>query len=96
MGVNSECIPNIVTCGGVNETHCTKMNGSYPVLLSNARDLSGCHEFTLLGNLFISEGQRNGKVLKVVVKKRTGPVGSLTTCMRNTLAEGFDRPVGLG
>lgn len=72
------------------------MNGSYPVLLSNARDLSGCHEFTLLGNLFISEGQRNGKVLKVVVKKRTGPVGSLTTCMRNTLAEGFDRPVGLG
>jgi len=96
VGVNSECIPNVVTCGGVNETHCAKMNGDYPVLLSNSRDLAGCHEFTLLGNLFITEGQRNGKVIKVVVRKRTGQDGSLTTCMRNTLAEGFDRPVGLG
>ena len=52
-----------MTAGGPNETHITKMNGDNPVLMSYARDLDNCSEFTLLGNLFISAGQR-GKVLK--------------------------------
>ena len=95
VGVNSECIPNIVTNGGPNETHITKMNEDRPVLMSYQRDLNGCSEFTLLGNLFLTDGQP-GKVLKVTAKKRVGKEGSLTTCMRKILAEGFDRPVGLG
>jgi len=49
----------------------------------------------LLGNLFLSEGKQ-GKVLKVSVKKRTGSQGSLTTCMRKTLEANFETPVGLG
>lgn len=99
--VNSECIPNIRTEGDDkeqfrNETHIAKIDPSDGscVLMHYQNELQGA-EFTLLGNLFLSEGKQ-GKVLKVSVKTRTGSQGSLTTCMRKTLEANFETPVGLG
>jgi len=65
------------------------------LLLRYEEDLNSA-DFTLLGNLFFSEGKSSSKVLKVTTKTRTGTEGSIVTCMRKGLAEAFSVPVGMG
>jgi len=101
VGVNAELIMNIRTSGGEeerkNETHVARVDPAdekKALLLHYEKDLKSA-DFTLLGNLFISKGE-GGKVLKVTAKKRIGNEGSIVTCMRKTLEEGFKLPVGMG
>lgn len=93
VGTNSELIPNISvksTPNGVevvrNETHVAK-------LADNARGYSlskieNNAEFTLLGNLFASEGKA-GQVIKVAVKKRLGE-DNFISVLRKILNEKYD------
>lgn len=102
VGVNSELAMNIRTEGGEfprnNLTHCARIDPSDEskcLLLKYHEDLNSA-DFTLLGNLFFTEGKPDSKVLKVTAKKRTGKEGSIVTCMRKGLADGFTVPVGMG
>jgi len=102
VGVNSELIPNIRTRGGENDrknlTYCSRIDpadDSKSLLLRYEEDLNSA-DFTLLGNLFFTEGKSSSKVLKVTAKTRTGTEGSIVTCMRKGLAEAFSVPVGIG
>ena len=95
-------IPNIRTRGGENErknlTHCSRIDpadDSKSLLLRYEEDLNSA-DFTLLGNLFFTEGKPSSKVLKVTAKTRTGTEGSIVTCMRKGLADAFSVPVGMG
>lgn len=102
VGVNCEMMPNIRITGGEHErnnlTHIAKVDTADDshVLKSYEKDYNCCSEFCLLGNLYASEGKQ-GKVLKVTAKCRTGKK-DLVGCMRNAVKDhyGDDKPVGLG
>lgn len=76
VGTNSELMPNTwvkSTANGVeviqNETHMAKLEDNEKGY-SVKKMASNC-DFTLLGNLFVSEGKA-GQVIKVTAKKRLG------------------------
>jgi hypothetical protein len=96
VGVNCELMPNIKSgspaADGQNRSMFAKVSvedGSCVLKEYRSR------EFSLLANLFLTEGQP-GKVLKVEASCRTGPTNFVTT-MREGLTSHFGaKPVGLG
>ncbi|XP_065833200.1 ester hydrolase C11orf54-like [Oscarella lobularis] len=97
VGVNCELMPNLRTAkeddpGRIRSfsAKVSEEDGSCILERYNSR------EFSLLANLFLSEGNP-GKVLKVEASNRTGDQ-NFVTCMRLALAEhyGPTKPVALG
>jgi len=86
----AEVMPN--TSAEKNLTHCARVNNDGE---SYDCKLYGSNEFTTLGNLCISKGQR-GRCMKIKVKNRIGNKGSLTICLQDALKEKFKLPVGMG
>ncbi|CAN7987215.1 unnamed protein product, partial [Ixodes pacificus] len=94
VGINCEMMLN-TKCGQnpVNNSHYAKIGEDGSCVLGK---LSGppC-EFCLMGNFLISEGKQ-GKVIKVSAKKRTGQE-NFVTAMRNGLKAKYGtEPVGMG
>ncbi|CAN8016073.1 hypothetical protein HPB47_017505 [Ixodes persulcatus] len=94
VGINCEMMLNM-KCGQnpVNKSHYAKIGEDGSCVLGK---LSGppC-EFCLMGNFLISEGKQ-GKVIKVSAKKRTGQE-NFVTAMRNGLKAKYGtEPVGMG
>ena len=88
IGTNSELVPNFYKSKQVvrNETHVSKLDSSNEKgyrLFRVDDEAPGCDEFTLLGNLFLSDGRR-GNVVRVNVKKRKTDT-NFVTAMRNVL-----------
>ena len=86
----AEVMPN--TNAEKNLTHCARVNDDGETYDCK---LYGSNEFTTLGNLCISKGQR-GRCIKIKVKNRIGNKGSLTICLQDALKEKFEQPVGMG
>uniref|UniRef100_H2YBD9 DUF1907 domain-containing protein n=1 Tax=Ciona savignyi TaxID=51511 RepID=H2YBD9_CIOSA len=102
VGCNCEMMPNFRCRGGekerVNLTHIAKVKQDGGYLLQNyENDYAGSSEFTLLANLFCSDGNP-GKVLEVHAKSRIGDKKDLVGCIRGALKEYFGarRPIGMG
>jgi hypothetical protein len=94
---NCEGIVNLKASNGsvANESHYVKLNddGSKYTLHKNP---PGEIRSALLGNLFLSEGRRNGKVLRVSCKKRIGEENFISA-MRIACANHYtDKTVGVG
>ncbi|XP_071944149.1 ester hydrolase C11orf54-like [Antedon mediterranea] len=97
VGVNSEMMANIRTKGGENKdrqnlTRIAKVNKQDGSCILEACDST---QFSLMANLFLSEG-KPGKVVEIKASKRTGEE-NFVTCMRNALNMKYgDKCVGLG
>nr|XP_002131943.1 ester hydrolase C11orf54 homolog [Ciona intestinalis] len=101
VGCNCELMPNFRCEGGererVNLCHVARVKSDGGYLLQNyENDHGSSSEFSLLANLFCSDGKQ-GKVLEVRGKCRIGEK-DLVGCMRGALKEHFgpNRPIGMG
>lgn len=91
LGSNAELMPN--SASGKNNTHCAKMMNDEDYTCERYEST----EFTLLGNLYLSDGHREGRALHIKVKHRIGNFKSLITCIQSGLADHFPSEViGLG
>lgn len=96
VGTNCEYVPNLYFDESkqevIHKSHFAQMlkDGQYQVKKLNSSLIS------LLGNVFVSEG-KDGKVLKLEVKKRKTAENNFITIIRKILSEKFEkRPVSLG
>ena len=97
LGTNAELMPN--SMHGFNNTHTARMVTGTEDPDAHTTERYHSTEFTLLGNLFISEG-RIGRALHVRVKNRIGSKKSLISCMQKIIADHYgltdDKIIGLG
>ena len=110
IGRNAELMPNLKNGNGNstkfnNNTHVAKMldGEDVPITDNHICEKYNSTEFTLLGNLFISEGKSGEPVVFVKVKNRIGTEKSLVTCMQKGLNDHFksdqdpeNKTIGLG
>ncbi|CAN7985898.1 unnamed protein product [Ixodes hexagonus] len=94
VGINCEMMHNM-KCGQnpVNNSHYAKIGEDGNYVLGKLSE--PCCEFCLMGNLLISEGKQ-GKVIKVSAKKRTGQENFVTAMRKGLQAKYGTDPVGIG
>ncbi|KAI2810664.1 hypothetical protein BLOT_001827 [Blomia tropicalis] len=99
VGQNCELMPNVLLKMNdsmqyeviKNNTHYSKVNDKDEYKLNKSTST----QFSLLGNMFISEG-KSGKVLKIEARKRIGE-DNFVTAIRKVLKGHYgDEPVSLG
>jgi len=97
LGRNAEMMPNLLVKEDGNIVQETRISRTHDEDNSFSTQKLPCSETrnSLLGNLYISEGE-GGQVLRVRAKARTGGK-PLVTAMREALVEAFpDKSIGLG
>ncbi|CAH2222794.1 ester hydrolase C11orf54 homolog [Pelobates cultripes] len=100
LGINAEMIFSVqaesTTSPSVNGSYIASVNpADGNCLLEKYKDNHTDDEFGLLSNIYASEG-KPGKVIEVIVKKRTGE-DNFVSCMRNSLKTHYgDKAVGIG
>ncbi|XP_067934896.1 ester hydrolase C11orf54 homolog [Watersipora subatra] len=95
VGANCELMANINVTGDTVDVRSKVAKVNAETQLGETQDID-TDAFALMGNFYLSKGNRDGKVLEIKASHRTGPDNYMSS-IRNTLHKHYgDQTLGLG